>query len=154
MNRASLLRALLPAAASLSVALLLQPNATADVPERIRLQLKEFKNSTGQALCYLWSTDEGFPQKVERALATTTAPIQGNASTCDFEKIAPGTYAIAVVHDENKNGKMDTNFLGIPKEGYAFTKDARGFIGPPKFKDAKFTYNGGALLMQAKVTYP
>jgi uncharacterized protein (DUF2141 family) len=41
----------------------------------------------------------------------------------DFEGIPPGTYSLAVVQDENMNGKLDTNWLGIPKEGYGFAND-------------------------------
>lgn len=50
-----------------------------------------------------------------------------------------GKYAAAVYHDENSNGKLDTNFLGIPKEGYGFSNNASGSFGPPKYKDAAFT---------------
>jgi uncharacterized protein (DUF2141 family) len=50
-----------------------------------------------------------------------------------------GAYAAAVYHDENSNGKMDTNFLGIPKEGYGFSNNAHGSFGPPKYEDAAFT---------------
>jgi uncharacterized protein (DUF2141 family) len=52
--------------------------------------------------------------------------------------IPQGTYAIACYHDENNNGKLDTKFMGIPKEGTGASNDARGTMGPPKFKDAKF----------------
>ena len=41
-------------------------------------------------------------------------------------------------HDENANGKIDRNFVGIPKEGYGTSNDAKGFMGPPKYEDAKF----------------
>ena len=49
-----------------------------------------------------------------------------------------GNYAIAVYHDKNKNGKIDTNLLGIPKEDYGFSNDARGKFGPASWNDAVF----------------
>ena len=49
-----------------------------------------------------------------------------------------GEYAIAVYHDKNKNGKIDTNFLGIPKEDYGFSNNARGRFGPASWGDSKF----------------
>lgn len=49
-----------------------------------------------------------------------------------------GEYAIAVYHDKNKNGKIDTNLLGIPKENYGFSNNARGRFGPASWDDSKF----------------
>ena len=53
-----------------------------------------------------------------------------------------GEYAIASYHDENGNGKLDTNALGLPEEGYGFSNDARGMFGPPKFSEAVFEFDG------------
>jgi uncharacterized protein (DUF2141 family) len=61
---------------------------------------------------------------------------------CDFEDIPPGTYAIVVIHDENMNGKLDTNVLGIPTEGYGFSRDAKAPLGVPTFSAASFSYDG------------
>ena len=49
-----------------------------------------------------------------------------------------GSYAISTYHDENDNDKLDKNIVGIPKEAYGFSNDATGFMGPPKWEDAKF----------------
>ena len=61
----------------------------------------------------------------------------GNSSFT-FKDVKPGTYAIRYFHDENNNGKMDTGTFGIPKEGYGFSNNARGFMGPPDFEDMLF----------------
>ncbi len=58
-----------------------------------------------------------------------------------------------MLHDENGNGKMDTNWLGMPAEGYGATRDPRGSFGPPKFKDAAFSYKGGGALMRIQARY-
>ena len=55
-----------------------------------------------------------------------------------FRGIKPGTYALAIHHDENLNNEMDTNFLGMPNEGYGFSNDARVFLAPPTFDAASF----------------
>lgn len=60
-------------------------------------------------------------------------------ATIVFEGLPEGTYAVSAFHDENDNKKMDTNFIGIPKEPIGVSNDAKGFMGPPKYKDAKFT---------------
>jgi uncharacterized protein (DUF2141 family) len=67
---------------------------------------------------------------------------QDSAKACDFESIPPGTYAMVVVHDENMNGKLDTNWLGRPKEGYGFSNDAKSLARAPSFSDASFAYDG------------
>jgi len=64
--------------------------------------------------------------------------VKGNKATLTFKNLPPGTYAIAALHDANSNGKMDTNMLGIPKEDYGASNDAKSTFGPPKYKDAKF----------------
>jgi uncharacterized protein (DUF2141 family) len=53
-----------------------------------------------------------------------------------FRNLVPGTYALALFHDENGNGKLDSNALGLPTEHYGFSRDAQGVMGPPKFADA------------------
>ena len=59
-----------------------------------------------------------------------------------FEKVPPGTYAISVFHDANENGKLDSNFAGVPKEGFGFSNNAMGMFGPPSFVEAKFAFEG------------
>ncbi len=53
-----------------------------------------------------------------------------------FAGLQPGSYAVAVFHDENDNAVLDSNLLGIPSEGYGFSQDAKGFAGPPAFDAA------------------
>tara|TARA_B110000090_G_C13084671_1_gene332402 strand:+ start:132 stop:554 length:423 start_codon:yes stop_codon:yes gene_type:complete len=54
-----------------------------------------------------------------------------------FKNLADGEYAVSFIHDENNNKKMDTNFFGIPKEDYGCSNNAKGFMGPPKYDDAR-----------------
>lgn len=56
-----------------------------------------------------------------------------------FRDVSKGTYAIKVFHDVNADGRMDTNFIGFPKESYGFSNDAMGRFGPPAFEQAAFT---------------
>jgi uncharacterized protein (DUF2141 family) len=65
-----------------------------------------------------------------------------------FENLAPGDYAVSVIHDENENGDLDTNMMGIPKEGFAFGNNAMGMFGPPSFEKAKITLANGATAHQ------
>ena len=66
-------------------------------------------------------------------------PAAVNPGIAVFHDVKPGTYAVAVFHDENGNGVLDKNILGIPLEKYGFSRDASGTIGPPTFAAAAFT---------------
>jgi len=72
---------------------------------------------------------------------------------CDFLDIPPGTYALAVIHDENMNGELDTKRRGIPKEGYGFSNDATALFGAPKFSAASFQYDGRNLELTIDLQY-
>lgn len=63
----------------------------------------------------------------------------GSDITIIFENLPPGDYALSIIHDENENGKLDSNAFGIPKEGFAFGNNAQGSFGPPAFEKAKIT---------------
>lgn len=84
------------------------------------MKILGIKNSTGGVACALFESSEGFPTEYLRSATNIMViKIRDKQARCDFEDIPPGTYALAVVHDENMNGKLDTNLLGIPKEGSA-----------------------------------
>ncbi|GIV33928.1 MAG: hypothetical protein KatS3mg031_1463 [Chitinophagales bacterium] len=74
----------------------------------------------------------------EKAFRTMIAEITSSYMEIQFDSIPPDTYAFAVFHDENANGKLDQNVLGIPKEGFAFSNNAMGGFGPPNFSQASF----------------
>ena len=79
--------------------------------------------------------------------------ISDKEAVCEFSGIALGTYAVSVFHDENSNGKLDTNFMGIPREGVGASNDAKGHLGPPKFDAAAFRFPGGRLEMKITIHY-
>jgi uncharacterized protein (DUF2141 family) len=75
------------------------------------------------------------------------------AGSIIFTDVAPGTYAIAMVHDENANNKMDTGFMGLPKEGFGFSRNPAIIMGPPKFSGASFAVGAGRAETGIKVKY-
>lgn len=74
-----------------------------------------------------------------------TASEKANADTATlvFKNVPPGKYAFNAYHDENDNKKMNRNWIGIPTEGYAFSRDAKGRRGPPAFEEAAFDVKDG-----------
>jgi uncharacterized protein (DUF2141 family) len=76
-----------------------------------------------------------------RQLVGQVLEAAGRSITVHFEDLPPGPYAAVAFQDINGNGKLDKNFLGIPKEPYGFSRGARGAAGAPKFADALITLN-------------
>jgi len=109
----------------------------------IHVKILNIKNSTGTVACALFESPKGFPNEYLRSATNVMViKIRKSQARCDFEDILPGTYAMAVIHDEDMNGKLDANWLGIPTEGYGFSNDATGVLGPPSFSAASFKYDG------------
>jgi uncharacterized protein (DUF2141 family) len=136
---------LLPAASS--------PQAQPPQPNLIHVEITGFRNESGQVLCALYSSPEGFPKNSDRAVGHAKSEISHGHAICEFSGIAVGKYAVSVFHDENSNGKLDTNFLGIPREGVGASNNAKGHFGPPKFDAAAFQFAGGRLDLKITITY-
>jgi uncharacterized protein (DUF2141 family) len=79
--------------------------------------------------------------------------VRDTQARCAFEDIPPGTYALAAIHDENMNGKLDANWLGAPTEGYGFSNDAKALLGAPSFSAARFRYDGQNLELAISLRY-
>ena len=82
------------------------------------------------------------PKRASAAFRLSFSNILKGQSTIVLDGIPKGVYAIACYHDENNNGKLDTNFFGIPTEGTGASNNAKGSLGPPKFQNAKFNVEG------------
>jgi uncharacterized protein (DUF2141 family) len=120
----------------------------------IHVKILDIKNSKGTIACALFESSVGFPTEyLHSATNIMVIKIRDKQARCDFEDMPKGTYALAVVHDENMNGKLDTNFLGIPTEGYGFSNDAKGVIGAPSFSAARFPYDGQDLDLTISLHY-
>ena len=81
------------------------------------------------------------------------APAHAGITTVTIRNLPAGQYAAQIFHDENRNKKVDRALFGIPKEGVGFSNDARISFGPPKWADAKFTFNGEAQTIGLKTRY-
>ena len=104
----------------------------------ITITITGFHNNNGKAILYMFNSEAGYPQDRSKAFRISTGIISKNTCSITLTEIPKGTYAIGCFHDENDNGKMDTNLVGIPTEGVGASNNAKGFMGPPKFTDAKF----------------
>lgn len=105
------------------------------------------KNNNGVVVCALFDQGGWLTKPVKPAWGK----IKDNRAVCVFNDVRPGTYGISAYHDENKNGKLDKNLVGMPTEDYGASRDARGTFSAPSFEDAKFDYKGGKLQMRARL---
>jgi uncharacterized protein (DUF2141 family) len=103
----------------------------------LRLEVSSFRNTKGALSCRLFTDAAGFPDG--EGARTVRAAIAGTQATCVFDDLPAGTYAVAVVHDENGNGRLDKGFLGIPSEGYGVSNNRTYATSSPKWDESRFT---------------
>jgi uncharacterized protein (DUF2141 family) len=141
-------------AAAVGAALALAAPAQAQLnADALVVDVRGLHSGKGQVLCFLYASAVGFPGDPDRALAKTTASIAERSATCRLAGLAPGAYAVAVVHDENANGRLDRNVLGMPSEGVGASNNPVSHFGPPRFDQARFNYRGGADRLSVQVRY-
>ncbi len=137
-----MLRSALIVAMLLSAVSLTAHPAEADGTVRVTFEVSGLDGRGGAVLCSIFTDDRGWPDDDDRAYARHVAPVRGDRAQCVFE-VPPGRYAGSLVHDVNRNHRMDTNLVGIPKEGFGFTAGAQvSTFGAPDFEEARFAVDG------------
>lgn len=101
--------------------------------------VKNVKEAKGRIAIALFNSEKDFTTK---AMQGKTTVAKAGEVQITFENITSGDYAISVMHDANENDELDSNAIGIPKEGFGFSNDAMGMFGPPSFEKAKFNLSG------------
>lgn len=102
----------------------------------IDIDVVNTKNLIGKLYIGLYASENAFAI-VEKAYKSEAINI-AESIKCTFKNIPDGIYAIALFHDENQNGKLDKNILGIPKEGFGFSNNPKATFSEPTFDEAKF----------------
>lgn len=107
----------------------------------LTITMKGFKSDNGSAFIALANSKESYESKGGKPVFIgATVPVKNLKAEAVFSGIPYGEYAIRVFHDVNGNKKLDTNFLGIPKEPYGFSNNAKSRFGPPDYDKSKFTF--------------
>jgi uncharacterized protein (DUF2141 family) len=119
----------------------------------ITIEVTNLKSNRGSVLVSLYDNAKYFPQNAAKAVGKTKAGIQNGVAVAKFTNIPAGTYAAAILHDANDNLKMDFNIVGMPKEGYGFSNNARGTFGPPSFDKAAFKVTASEIRVSIKAAY-
>ncbi len=123
--------------------------APSDVSGEIRFQFVQLKER-GVVRCALYAAPADYMKTSFREVVGT---VSGGRALCLFSHMGAGTYSMAAFHDENNNDKLDTGIFGIPTEGIAWSNNAKGRMGPAKYKDAAFVFSGGVLQQELKMKY-
>lgn len=119
----------------------------------LTIKLNGFRNDKGQTCVSLFNNSKGFPGKHDKAFKIMRCGIKNKQATIEFTDLPYGTYAIGVLHDENLNNKMDTNFIGMPKEGFGASNNPKSFMGPPSFESASFEINSNNKTIKINIKY-
>ena len=113
----------------------------------LRVQVSGICSAEGQIGCALFAEASGFPG--EGATVRRVLPADPKGVECRFEGLAPGSYAVAVLHDLNGNGRNDTNFLGIPTEDWGVSNNVRPTLRAPRFEEAAVQVKEGPAVVIA-----
>ncbi|MBW4633323.1 MAG: DUF2141 domain-containing protein [Iphinoe sp. HA4291-MV1] len=97
-------------------------------------------HKNGEVCLRIYSNEKGFPLSDTSGVQSGCTQIKGSSVKKQFSGLKPGTYAVAVVDDQNGDRKLNSDFLGIPQEGFGISKNPTVSIrtGTPKFRDASF----------------
>jgi uncharacterized protein (DUF2141 family) len=114
-----------------AICLLLIPLSYLSAQSSLTVEIVELESNKGVVIVDLLDT-------TEESVRDTTVKISDNKCIIVFEDVKNGQYAIRYFHDENSDEEMETNFLGIPKDGFGFSNDAMGKFGPKDFSEWLF----------------
>ncbi|MFT7388607.1 MAG: hypothetical protein ACI8VC_001862 [Candidatus Endobugula sp.] len=120
----------------------------------IQVKIPNIKSSAGIVACAIFESSTGFPTEfLNSASNIVMLKIRDTQARCNFLDIPPGTYSLVVIHDKNKDGKLGTNFLGVPTEDFGFSADAKALVSAPTFEATSFSYDGKNLDLTIRLTY-
>lgn len=117
----------------------------------ITATMVELRSDRGEIAASLFSSREGWPQN-GHAIARCRARPQNRRATCRFE-VAPGTYAIGLMHDEDGDRVFDRNFLGMPEEGFGFSNNPGVGLSGPSWESAAFELPAAGTSLSIRVRY-
>ena len=118
--------------------------ATSPATSDVTVVATGLRNANGVVRACMTGEVAHFPSCKNPAASYHVTGDAAGSVTLTFKDVKPGRYAIALLHDENGNGKADRAAMMIPKEGFGFSRDAKVRFGPPKFGEAAFDIAAGA----------
>lgn len=131
------------------VVLLFGPCNLLFAQSQLEVVVTGIKNGEGDIRVGIFSDKETFLKKA--VYGKVVEAKEGSIKVIiELEK---GVYGVSVIHDENKNGDLDSSFIGIPREGFGFSNNAMGTFGPPRFEKASITVENGKMSISIAMKY-
>lgn len=111
------------------------PNSAAECT--LHIYVDGLRNSNGVVGSVIFKSPDGWPEDPKKAFRRGPTPIPaGQRAATVIWNLPPGDYGVAAIHDENRNAKLDRNFVGIPKEGFGFANNPHVGLSAPPFHAA------------------
>jgi uncharacterized protein (DUF2141 family) len=127
--------------------------AQAGMPSNLTVMVDGLRNKTGQVCASVFAQSTGFPGQRDRAVAAKCIRSTNLTQGFKFDNLKPGSYAVALFHDANADGKLNTGLFGIPSEGMGCSRNPRGLTGAPRFQDAVIMVVGSDNTIQVELNY-
>ncbi len=108
-------------------------------PASLRIEINNLNNNKGQIVLDL--QDEN-----KNSIKAVFQEIKDKGCVITIKNLSPGKYTFRYFHDENNNKEFDTNFIGMPKEGFGFSNNATGKFGPPKHENTIFQFTSDTIM--------
>lgn len=118
---------------------------------RLDVTIDQLRSAKGLIRVCLTADPANFPACIDDADAVTLS-VPAAQGRFTVPALRHGLYALAVIHDENGNGRLDT-FAGIPREGYGFSRNPAARFGPPRFTAARFAVAGDEGAERVRMRY-
>jgi uncharacterized protein (DUF2141 family) len=128
-------------------------SAAAPASGEVVIDVTNLRSAKGVVRACMTTNPKIFPRCRKDPNSHRAVVKAGSAGKLVFKGVKPGRYAVALLHDENGNGKADRALSMIPKEGFGFSRDAKVRMGPPSFKSAAFDYAGEGTMLTIKMRY-
>lgn len=107
---------------------------------QIKLEIRGIKANQGQIYIGLYNKAEGFT-KIEKTFKNWIIAADQEVIIVELDGIANGQYALSIFQDSNNNGKVDKNRMGLPKEIYGFSNNARRMFSAPTYEECSFIFS-------------
>ena len=111
---------------------------SAQTRSSVQVNIQEASSDRGMIRVLLFSDAAGFPDQVGKAVKSFSIPPKNKQVAFTITDLVPGTYALAVIHDQDSNGKLSSNAVGYPIEKFGFSNNPKVYFSPPSFQKAAF----------------
>ena len=116
--------------------------------QSLTVQFHQIRNNEGELSVSLYNDERTWlvEDNCYREIVIPKYNAQNSSIRVIIDSIPPGVYAIALLDDEDNNGKMRHNFIGLPKEGFGFSNNVKPFLKRPKFKECAFEFKNDTII--------